>query len=101
MQKPLKHIMVCASFRANGMPQGACAKKNAPDLLQYLESELNDRGMTDVMVSMTGCLKVCDRGPAMIVYPEGHWYGRLDEDAIDAILDAMPQGKVVEEYLLT
>jgi (2Fe-2S) ferredoxin len=101
MQKPSKHIMVCASFRANGTPQGACAKKNSPDLLQYLESELSDRGMTDVMVSMTGCLKVCDRGPAMIVYPEGHWYGKIDEAAIDSILDAMEQGKVAEEYLLT
>ncbi|MGE5611031.1 MAG: (2Fe-2S) ferredoxin domain-containing protein [Bacillota bacterium] len=100
MQKPAKHIMVCASFRANGTPQGACFKKNAPDLLQYLESELNDRGMTDVMVSMTGCLKVCDRGPAMIVYPDGHWYGNVDESAIDEILDAMEQGKAAEQYLM-
>ena len=101
MQKPLKHILVCASFRATGTPQGVCHKKNSVDLLQYLESELADRGMDDVMVSMTGCMKVCDRGPAMIVYPDGHWYGKIDEDAIDTILDAMQKDEVAAEYLIT
>jgi (2Fe-2S) ferredoxin len=101
MQKPAKHILVCASFRSAGAPQGACHKKNAMDLLQYLQEGLNDRGMTDVLVSTTGCLKVCDRGPAMIVYPEGTWYGNITQDAIDTILDAMADGKTADQYVLT
>ena len=101
MQKPEKHIMVCASFRTNGTPQGACHKKDAMSLLQYLQEGLSERGLNDVMVSTTGCLKVCDRGPAMIVYPEGTWYGNLTEDALDQILDAMVDGKVCEEFVLT
>lgn len=101
MEKPSKHILVCASFRNAGGPQGACFKKNAMDLLQYLQEGLNDRGMTDVLVSTTGCLKVCDRGPAMIVYPEGTWYGNISEDALDTILDAMAENKIAEEYVLT
>lgn len=101
MQKPEKHIMVCASFRTSGTPQGACYKKNAVDLLQYLQEGLNERGLSDVMVSTTGCLNVCDRGPAMIVYPEGTWYGRLNEDALDKILDAMAEGSICDEYVLT
>ena len=52
------------------------------------------------MVSSTGCLKVCDRGPAMVVYPEGWWYGELTEERVDEILDALQEGKAVEEYLL-
>lgn len=101
MQKPSKHIMVCASFRTAGVAQGACKQKNAMGLLQYLQEGLQERGLDDVMISTTGCLKVCDRGPAMIVYPEGTWYGKLDEDAIDKILDSMLEGKIVEEYVLT
>ena len=101
MQKPAKHILVCASFRNAGGPQGACHKKNAMDLLQYLQEGLNDRGMTDVLISTTGCLKVCDRGPAMIVYPDGTWYGNISEDAIDTILDAMAEGKIADQYVLT
>ena len=80
MKKPKHHIFVCGSFRANGAPQGVCNKKDSLQLLQYLEQELSDRGMTDVSVSSTGCLKLCDVGPAMIVYPQNWWYGRVENE---------------------
>jgi (2Fe-2S) ferredoxin len=99
MQKPEYHILVCNSFRLTGEPQGVCNKKGAPGLLQYLEEEISDRGL-DAMVSSTGCLKVCDRGPAMVIYPQGWWYGQLDEEGIDEILDALEDGAAVESKLL-
>ena len=86
MGKPERHFMVCASFRVSGDPQGACHKKGAVSLMQYLESEILDRGM-DAQVSSTGCLKLCDKGPVMVVYPEAKWYGEVTEEKIDAILD--------------
>ena len=98
MKKPKHHIFVCASFRMSGAPQGVCSKKGAGSLLQYLEGELSDRGMDDVAVSMTGCLKLCDKGPVLVVYPEGYWYGEVNETKIDEILDALENGKVVEKY---
>ena len=102
MEKPGKHILVCGSFRASGAPQGVCHQKNAVNLVGYLEGELADRDMHDVSVSMTSCLKVCDRGPAMVVYPENTWYGGVEsEDDIDAILDAMEDGAEAEDYVLT
>jgi (2Fe-2S) ferredoxin len=53
------------------------------------------------MVSTTGCLKLCDQGPVMIVYPEGHWYAGVEgEDAIDAILDGLENGGPAKEYLV-
>lgn len=101
MKKPEHHIFVCASFRMSGTPQGVCNKKGAGSLLQYLETEISDRGMDNVSVSMTGCLKVCDRGPAMVIYPGGHWYGDVNEGKIDEILDALENGKSIDKYLLT
>jgi (2Fe-2S) ferredoxin len=101
MEKPEKQIFVCASFRVSGEAQGACKKKGANDLLGYLEGELADRGMDGVTVSSTACLKACDRGPVMIVHPENTWYGKVNEEAIDAILDAMAEGKTCPEYELT
>lgn len=100
MQKPEKHIFVCASFRFGGEPQGVCHKKGAGNLLPYLENELSDRGMNDVSVSSTGCLKVCDRGPVLVVYPDNIWYGAVDEAGVDAILDAIEDGGVAETYVL-
>ena len=53
------------------------------------------------MVSTTGCLKLCDSGPILVVYPNGHWYAGVDgEDAIDAILDAIQEGGTAEYYLM-
>jgi len=101
MKKPKHHIFVCASFRMSGAPQGVCNKKGVGSLLQYLESELSDRGMDDVAVSMTGCLKLCEKGPVMIVYPENNWYGPVDESAIDEILDAIADGGVAEKYCIS
>jgi len=101
MEKPNKQIFVCASFRVTGEAQGACKKKGANDLLGYLESELSDRGMDDVTVSSTACLKACDRGPIMIVHPDNVWYGKVNEEAIDNILDAMQEGNTCPEYELT
>ncbi len=101
MKKPEHHIFVCASFRMSGTPQGVCNKKGAPSLLQYLENELSDRGMDNVSVSMTGCLKICDKGPVMVVYPQNSWYGEVNESKIDEILDALEEGNPVEKYLIS
>ncbi|MFP3042703.1 (2Fe-2S) ferredoxin domain-containing protein [Treponema primitia] len=101
MTKPKHHVFVCGSFRANGTPQGVCNKGGSMQLMQYLEEELADRGMADVSVSSTGCLKVCDRGPALIVYPENWWFGHIDsEEAIDAVIDSIESGKPSAEHVI-
>jgi (2Fe-2S) ferredoxin len=99
MGKPAHHLFVCSSFRAKGDPQGVCHKKSN-GLLAYIEGEILDRGM-DAMVTSTGCLKRCDDGPVLVVYPAAQWYGRIEsEDAVDAILDAIEEGGQAEEHLL-
>jgi (2Fe-2S) ferredoxin len=101
MKKPAHHIFVCGSFRMSGEPQGVCSKKGSMGLLQYLEGELSDRGMGDTVVSSTGCLKVCDRGPALIVYPENWWFGHIEsEEAIDAVIDSIESGTPSAEYVI-
>lgn len=99
MHKPKFHFLVCNSFRMSGEPQGVCNKKGAPSLMQHLEEEILDRGM-DAVVSATGCLKVCDRGPVMVVYPHNQWYGNVNQDAIDEILDALEEGGAAAKYLI-
>lgn len=97
--KPQHHILLCNSFRMSGQAQGACNRKEAPDLAQYIENEIIDRGI-DALVSTTGCLKICDHGPVMVIYPGAHWYGEVDEAKIDQILDALEEDEPAEELLL-
>lgn len=101
MEKPDFHIFVCNSFRVSGEPQGVCHKQGAGDFLPYLEEEINDRGL-NAQVTACGCLKVCDRGPVLVVYPQNNWYGGLDStDKLDQILDALENGEVCEELLIS
>lgn len=89
MKQPNHHIFVCASFRVTGSPQGACNKKGSVQLLQYLEEGISDRGIENVAISTTGCLKYCEQGPVMVVYPENKWYGEVNEEKIDEALDEL------------
>lgn len=98
MEKPDYHIFVCNSFRVCGDPQGVCNRKDAVNLLQTFENEIADRGL-DAMVSSTGCLKLCEKGPVVVVYPQGWWYTEVDQDKVDQILDALEEGEPAEELL--
>jgi len=99
MQKPDHHIFVCASFRGTEA-KGKCIKKESLQLIPYLEEGLADRGL-NAMVSSTGCLKLCEEGPVMVIYPQAHWYrGIGGEEAIDEILDALESGNIADKYLL-
>ncbi len=100
MDKPKHHIFVCGSFRVTGDPKGICHRKDSGALLQYLETELADRGLEEVVVSSAGCLKMCEKGPVLIVYPEGSWYGEINEERIDTILDAIEEGRPAQDLLL-
>ena len=99
MQKPDHHIFVCASFRGTEA-KGKCIKKESMQLINYLEEELADRGL-NAIVSSTGCLKLCEEGPIIVVYPQSWWYGGVtDETVVDEILDALEEGKAAEDRLL-
>ena len=100
MIKPDFHILVCASFRGLEA-KGKCVKKDSLQLIAYLESELVDRDINAV-VSSTGCLKLCEEGPVVVVYPQGHWYGGVHgESELDEILDALEEGKAAESLLIS
>jgi (2Fe-2S) ferredoxin len=99
MHKPQYHVFLCNSFRVSGEPQGVCNRKGSSDLLQYLQSEVADRGL-DAIVSTTGCLNVCDNGPILVVYPNAWWYYEVTEAKIDEILDALAQGEPVPSLLM-
>lgn len=100
MENPKHHLFVCGSFRANGDRQGVCHKKDSMDLLSYLQNEIQDRMLDGVEVCVTGCMNRCTMGPVIVEYPAGRTYGRITEEAIDAILDAFEEGEVAEAYLV-
>lgn len=97
MSKPSVHLILCNSYRPTGEPKGTCFRKG-DGLLQYIEEECVERGM-DALVTSTGCLKLCEKGPIIVVYPQAWWYGEVDEDKVDEILDAVEEGIPCEGLL--
>lgn len=99
MHKPLYHLFLCNSFRVNGEPQGSCNRKNALEVLARLHEEVTDRGL-DAVVSTTSCLNVCERGPVLVVYPQGWWYSEVTDERVAEILDALEQDQPVADLLM-
>jgi len=93
MVVPKYHVFVCTSYRLNGAQKGFCHQKGSVDLVGHLMEEIEDRDLSgEVMVTNTGCFGICARGPAMVVYPEGVWYGNLTESDIDTIVEEHFEG---------
>ena len=97
MQKPEKHIFICGSTRLNGKVQGACKSKESHNLVAMFAEEIMDRDLEgEVMVTSTGCVGICEKGPIVMIYPQQAWYGEVTEDDVEDILDALEEGTVVD-----
>ncbi|WP_099466932.1 2Fe-2S ferredoxin [Konateibacter massiliensis] len=101
MVSPKYHIFVCTSCRVNGQQKGFCFSKGAVDLVQRFMEEIEDRDLSsEVMITNTGCFGICDKGPIVVVYPEGVWYRNVTEDDVETIVEQHIEGGSVVESLV-
>ncbi|BAH05424.1 2Fe-2S ferredoxin [Clostridium kluyveri] len=98
MVNPKYHIFVCTSSRVNGKQQGFCFSKESVDIVSEFMEEVESRDLSgEVMVTNTGCFGICNRGPIVVVYPEGIWYGGVTAEDVEEIMDKhIEEGEVVK-----
>ncbi len=92
------HVFVCEQQKAEGVP--CCAARGSAKALEALRKEVAERGLAnDVLVTACGSFGLCDRGPNMIVYPEGVWYSSVGPQDVPEIVKSHFQGGQVVERL--
>jgi (2Fe-2S) ferredoxin len=96
------HVFVCENRRPDGSPKGCCATKGGAAVREALKAELARRGLQGrVRANAAGCLDACDRGVAVVVYPEGVWYGGVTVADVPEIVERhLVGGQPVERLRL-
>ena len=90
MPQQLKaHVFVCTNERPPGSPRGCCKEKNSERLVQLLKDGLIQAGIrAEVRAQKAGCLDVCEYGPAIVIYPDNVWYGKVQPEDVAEIIDS-------------
>jgi (2Fe-2S) ferredoxin len=100
MQKPVHHIFVCTSSRANGQQKGICQTKAGLEVLARFQEEIEERGIGgEVFLTSTGCFGICDNGPVVVVYPDNVWYASVTADDVPEIIESHVEGGTPLERL--
>lgn len=98
--EPFKyHVYVCTQDKPDEMP--CCAANGSQQVLEELRSAVHEAGLHDeVQITTCGSLGLCERGPNMVVYPEGVWYSRVQvEDLAEIVREHFGGGRPVTRLL--
>ncbi len=102
MPIPDTHVFVCLNQRAPDNPKGCCVSKGAMSMFNKLKLAVRER-MPDanIRINRAGCLNTCEIGAALVVYPEGVWYGAVTDADVDEIVEShLMNGQPVERLVV-
>lgn len=88
-----QHVLWCTGPR--------CTAKGALSLWPKLAQVVREDPVLKkkLMLLQTSCQFPCNLGPLMMVYPEGVWYGKMDEGALHTVLtDHVRDGQVNRKH---
>ena len=94
-----QHVFFCTNQREDG--SACCNDKGAQKARDYVKHKVKEQGLSAaknrIRINSAGCMDRCEKGPVLVVYPEGVWYTYVDEHDLDEIIEVhLKNGRVVE-----
>ncbi|MDC8756767.1 (2Fe-2S) ferredoxin domain-containing protein [Janthinobacterium fluminis] len=90
-----RHVFMCVGPRCteNGL--------QAQAMFELMGEKIDARPELTVKRTRTHCMVACrNNGPILVVYPEGVWYNRVDEAAVERIVtEHLVGGKEVSDLI--
>ncbi len=100
-----RHLFLCADQTA----AKCCDKEAGLQTWDYLKRRLKELGLDRpteaapfcIHRTKANCLRVCQHGPILLIYPDGVWYYGVTPDVMEQILQSHIIGQqVVSEHVL-
>ena len=87
------NVLVCSGT--------GCSSTDSPKVLAAFEREIKRNKLQDeVRVVKTGCIGLCERGPNVLVFPEGACYCHVtDADVAEIVTEHLIKGRIVTRLL--
>jgi len=102
MAKFTHHLFICCNQREAGHRRGSCDPAGAEALRNKFKIEAKKRGLSpEVRANKAGCLDQCELGACMVIYPQEIWYGKVQLDDVERILDeTVINGRILEDLAI-
>jgi len=88
------HVLVCGGT--------GCTSSKSMDIIEQMNKLLRENNIdNEVKVIHTGCFGLCEKGPIVVIYPEGATYSRVTiEDVKEIVEEHLVKGRIVKRLLL-
>ena len=87
------HVLICTGT--------GCVSSGSKTIKHELQDQLSAKDLLDeIKIVETGCHGFCEKGPIMVVYPEGVFYCQIKEEDVAEIVDEhLLKGRIVDRLL--
>lgn len=96
------HIFICCNRREPGSSRGCCDPEGSEALRSAFKAEVKKHKLGPlVRANKAGCLDQCELGPAVVIYPQGIWYGGVQVSDVPRIVEeTVIHGRILTDLLI-